>query len=357
MTAFPNVGVFADHLLPNFLERLKKKKIETDFTFQDYEMVDWMFRQHTLKLRGGESLEWRMQRGHSGEASKHRIFQPVSRNIENRIKKAKARWGAVVKTAAWNEREANHFKNDETKLIEYMDSPIIDCLKGTLDRVERIPFEVPESAADDQPFFGMPYLFPMCLADVIDPVGGFNGTTAVYADGDTTTTIQEVDRSTIPLARTWCATHTGVNTAYLETLYRAMKRTGFKAPRDLKGYVDTSMTETRYFTNQSDQEAYLHLVNKGPDNRNGDYLPFTEVTFAGMIWKGLAVLDGKAYSPGYGWNFKKTFPFAHSDYWMKWSQAIREPNDDESFYKRLDCECQMVSINERSGGWCIHETR
>lgn len=356
MTAFPNVGVFADHLLPNFLERLKGKKIETDFTFQEYEMVDWMFRQHLLKLKGGKSLEWRMQRGHSGDAEKHRIFQPVTRNIDNRITNAKAYWGAVVKTAAWNQREADHF-DDDTALIEYMDSPYIDCLKGTLDRLEQIPWEVPESAADDQPFHGLPFLFPMLDEGEIDPVGGFNGTTGVYADGDTTTEILTVNRTNVPLARTWAATHNGVNSAYLDTLRRAMKRTGFKAPRDMKGYVDTAMSEVRYFTNQADQEAYESLVNRGPDNRNGDANPFTEVLYRGMIWKGLAALDGKAHSPGYGWNFKKTFPFAHKKYWMRWSDSYREPGDDESYYKRLDCELQMVTINERSGGWCMHETR
>ncbi len=357
MTAFPNVGVFADHLLPNFLERLKDKKIETDFTFQDYEMTDWGFRQHRLKLRGGQKLEWRMQRGHSGDAQVHRIFQPVPRNIANRITKASAPWYAIVKTAAWNQREADHFKDDSTKLIEYMDSPILDCLKGTLDSLEKAWFAVPGSSADDSPIYGIPFLFPMLAAGQEDATGGFNGTTAEYADGDTTTTIQDVNRSNIPLARTWVGTANAVNSAYLETLRRGMKRTGFKAPRDVRGYVDTAMSETRYFTSQADQESYETLVNLGPDNRNGDANPFTECTFRGMIWKGLASLDGKAHSPGYGINFKKTFAFSHSDYFMKWSDAIRDPNDDESWYKRLDCEFQFVSINERSGGWCIHRPR
>lgn len=356
MTAFANLGVFADHLLPNFLERLKNKKVETDFQFQDYEMLDWGFLRHRLKLRGGKNLEWRMQRGHSGDAAVHRIFQPVSYNVANRISKASAPWYAVVKTAAWNEREANHF-TDETGLIDYMDSPILDTLKGMADTLEKSWWVRPASAADDSPLYGIPFLFPMLAAGQEDATGGFNGTTAEYEDGDTTTTIQTVNRTNVPLARTWVATHNGVNSAYLDTLRRSMKRTGFKPPSAVKGYVDVAASEVRYFTGQSDQESYETLVNLGPDNRNGDANPFTDCTYRGMIWKGIAGLDGKSYSPGYGINFTKTFPFCHSSYWMKWGEAIRSQGDTETWFKRLDCEFQFVSINERAGGWCMHTPR
>mgnify|MGYP000261053223 CR=1 FL=1 len=355
--AYQNIGVFADHLLPNFLERLAKKKIETDFTFQSYPMVEWMFRNHTLKLRGGQSLEFRSQRGTSGQAIKMRPYQPIPRNYANRVSKGSAPWGAIAKSAAWNERLANHFTEGE-KLTEYMDNQFLDCLKGTLDRLETSTFEVPESSADDMPFMGIPYLLPKLGVGVEDPVGGFNGQTAVLGDASTTTVIQGTDRSIVTQARTFVATHNGVNSAYLDTLRRCQNRTNYKPPRELKQYAETEAGDFRYLTNQLDAEMYESLVNKGPDDRNGDANPFYGVlTYRGMMWMPVPALDGKADSPGYGWNFKKLFPFAHQKYWMKWSEAIREPNDDESYYKRIDCEYQFACINEQQAGWCMHSVR
>lgn len=355
--AYTNIGVFADHLLPNFLERVKNKKVETDFTFNDYPLVDWFMRQFAMKFRGGQSLQFRIQRGTSGDAIKIRPYQPIPRNYADRITKGTANWHALAKAAAWNQRVSDHF-TDDTALIEYVDSQYLDCMKGVIDAVEKAIVSQPESSADDMPMNGLPYLFPMLGSGVINPQGTFGGSTAILGDASTTTTIQGVDRSVVTAARTWAATKNGVNTAYLDTLRRAMNRTNFKPPSGVKGYTDTTARELIFITNQTEAEQYEQLVNLGPDNRNGDANPFYGMlTYRGMAWRPCPALDGKSYNPAFGVNVKKTFPFGHSKYWWKWSEPFREPGDDESWYKRCDIEFQMACINERSGGFCLHDPR
>lgn len=354
-----NIGVVADHLLPLFLERLMGKKIETDFTFQEYPMTDWGFRKHALKSSvNGKEVQWRIQRGTQGDAIKVRPYQPVPRNYQNRTKYGSATWGMIAADASWNELVDEMFTPDEA-LTQYMDDQFLEAIKSDLDRKEKSWWEVPESSSDDLPFYGVPYWLPMLGSGTEDPLGGFNGQTAVLGDASTTTTIGRTDRSTETSARTWAATHNGVNSAYLKTLRASQEYTSFKAPQGISQYADTSAPDFRHCTSMRDAQDYEELVNRGPDMRNGDANPFYGMlTYRGQPWMKVPALNDKAYSPGYGVNFTKLFPIVFKKRWMKWTEAVREPNGDvHSFFKLLESKFQFVCTNERQAGYVMHTVR
>lgn len=351
--ALTSIGDFADHLLPHFV---KKGKFESMRKYQSYKWLDEAFKPNRYRVAGGNSLEWRVSRTTNGSFAHIRPFQVTPVNYVDVFSKGSIRWAHSEIKAVWNEIIAKSFTG-ESALVDYMMGEYEVAIKALCDGLEESGFKVPTDSSDDRTPHGVPYWFPKLGVGVEDPDGGFNGQTAVYSGGGTTTTIGGTERSTVDYSKTWVATYNSINAAFLDTLRRAQEYTLFEVPQDLKQYVDSTRSKFRLYFPMNRKLDYERLVNAGPDDRNGDANPFKgTLTFRGQPVYGNRYLDDVADEPIYSINFDKFLPFVHSGFWMKWDDAIKQ-DDRHTYAKAMDCRYNYALTNEREGGFCIHRPR
>lgn len=351
---YASVGDYINHALAEFY---KRPQIFATPTFQKYVMVKWLFNKVTLKIKSGNALEWRYMRGHDGEAVATTPFQVLPIDHVDLFSKGSSNWCQNQKRAVWNEIIMKDMSGD-AELANYMDSKILNAIWGTLDYLENSPFRVKMNSGDLRTPDGIPFWFPKLGVGVEDTTGGFNGQTAVYADGTTTTTIGNTDRANVSAARTAVGTYNGMNTGALDTLRHLQNITDFTPPSDMEQYIAWSKAVWRLLSGFTVQEQYESLVNAGPDDRNGDANPFVnELTFRGMKWEKVAAMNDLADSPIYGINTSFFFPWRHTDFWMYWTPVGGVQGEPFTHYKDLFCKFNFAAVNEKAAGFCLHRVR
>jgi len=342
-----------NHTLAEFID---KGDFESFYSQGQYNWLEKMFPMNRRKIQGGEAIEWRASRGDNGSFRYIRPFEVTPNNHIDVFTKGRIGWCHAEGKAVWNNIIAKSM-TDKYALADYMKGQYEVMMKSVVDGLEASGFNLPENSSDDKTPHGLPYWFPMLGVGVEDPVGGFNGTTAVYGDGSTTTTIGNTDRSTALRAKTWVGTYTGANSAMLDSIRNMQEYTLFKKPQDLEQYAKAIRNNFALFSGTRMRLSYESLVNAGPDDRNGDANPFHgQLTFRGQPWLDVRSLDDVANDPIYHVNFQKFQACVHSAFWAKWDDEIKQ-DDRHTYSKARDYRFNYLLLNEQQGGGVIHKKR
>lgn len=253
-------------------------------------------------------------------------------------------------------------------------SQIVDVVKGKTDAffkevfstLERDLFAVPSSPANsDIELWSLWKWFRPSMnssgAFVASTTGGFDGTYIRYSDGSTNqATLAGIDASNVNNSqwRNYVATHGGTMTKDLcRSIRRANNYTKFTAyPRKIG---ETIMGSVSIFMNQTFHEAYLDLINEGPDDRgtggkSADLFPYQEGTVAGVNILRAPQLDNDATSPIFGVRHDGCYVMRHPEFWFKENGFREMPNAHNSIFAPIDVCGNLVCLSPRESGWVIH---
>ncbi len=339
-------GDYTNHLLAHYKDR---PAVQAAAAKQNYIVVDDWISKHKYSVQGGNQIEYRVLLGHDGSARMVDIMQPTVRNYVEKVQKASAPWVIAEGTVTWDEALASFFSTD-AELIDYMQTRWFLGVQSHIDLLEEQGFAVPDDANDTKNARGVPYWVNFLDSGVTDYTGGFNGKTAIWGDGTTTTNIGGIDKSTETMWRNWACNYSGtVDASLLDAIELSLHFTNFKLPKDVQQYSSKNPNvQRRIFSGITHAAQYQRLRNMGNDDRNGDVRPFGFLgnkTFSGVEWNGMASLEARTYSPIYVLDMPNFFPFVKTGWYMRRTKALNsreQPLTYSSFlYTHFNFACQM----------------
>ncbi len=228
------------------------------------------------------------------------------------------------------------------------------CYESIANFFERRGLLCPDSASDDLNPRGLLFHCRGLAAGQVDPVGGFNGTTAIYRDGTTTSLVGGLDATIAKNARlrNWAFTHNGaMDPGLLRQLRTAIMRVGFRPPRSMKLDGPNTVVDRSRFTifwQQAIGEAYSDLVNTGPDDRNGNASPFWgDLPFGPVETVSTPALDNESNVPILGVNHNTTRVCVMSGQWLVEDEPIRSPTQRRLLVNGIDSQYTITNDNPR----------
>ena len=344
-------------LLSTTLDKLPQGEFEVAFKYQTYPICDQWFRRNKRRVQSGKSISMRVQLKTNGSARHVLLYEPTPNNQTDTMSEIRADWVHAEAKMHFEAHEVD-MNRAPARLIDLVKERRVAAYMDIADELEARAWETPPTSTDVHYPFGVPYWINFVTPGTTDYTGGFNGVTAIFGDGSTTTTVGGINGNLAVNERwrNWCANHTGMNPTTIDTLRRAFRRVAFTPPMSVRDLYQGPSSQLRLYTNQDFADEYERMVNAGPDDRNGDLNPFGGIlTFKRVPWIGVAALDAAAYSPIYGINHGHFFPYVLRDWWMREDEPLRDKAQRHVFTVGLDCSYQFFNTNKRAGGFVISD--
>ncbi len=263
----------------------------------------------------------------------------------------------VNKNTVFDEKEQGLNSGQEAvvPLMEMKESMTQEAIANDM---EDILGNVPSSASDTKRFLGPLVWFPATKVGTTDYVGGHNGDTLTRQDTSTTTTIGSVDRSTAQnlRVRSWQGNYQTVDNTLLKTIRRAAYDCNFGVIQGLNGEAPT-MSNVRILCPKSVAQDLEDMVNRGPDDLNGELIQFKMPRIRGMPIEPVSVYDRLTILPIQGLNLSKWKGLVVKSKWMAKAKAINMENTHDVWIVPVDCHGNAIPTDIRSGGWTISKPR
>jgi hypothetical protein len=160
----------------------------------------------------------------------------------------------------------------------------------------------PASATDLNTMYGLLYYARRSQtsgAFVANTSGGFTGQEITWSDGSgNSTTVLGQDSSLVEneRLRNFTITHDGTfGLTTAQKVHLMLRRMQFVSFKNRQGEVATG--KNSLFMSQTFEDAYIDMVNEGPDDRDGDLFPFTTTTLAGVSIKTIPAWNSRTDQP------------------------------------------------------------
>lgn len=344
-------------LLSTTLEKLPRGEFEVAFKYQSYPICDQWFRRYKRRVASGKSISMRVQLKTNGSARHVLLYEPTPNNQVDTMSEIEADWVHAEAKMHYEAHEVD-MNRAPARLVDLVKERRIAAYMDIADEIEAKAWEVPQSSTDKRYPLGVPYWINFLDAGQVDSTGGFNGKTAIYGNGSTTTTVGGIDGSLSANERwrNWAATYSGVvDMALIDTLRRGLRRVNFRPPMSVRDMYRGPSSQLRIYSDQDRADEYERLVNAGPDDRNGDLNPFGGIlTFKRIPWIAVPSLDGVSYTPIFFLNHRFFFPYVLRDWWMKEDTPVRDREQRHVFTVGIDCSYQFFCLNKRAAGGAVH---
>jgi len=350
--SIPSVPDVINHSLAYFHRR---GQFEMYVDLQDYVVCDRWLAQDKMSVQGGNRIEMRIvPNADNGTFRYVGLFDVTDRPYQNSMQKIYADWCLAEAKAVYEARIMERMSG-EAELYDYLKEKYARAMVSVCNGLEASAFNTALTSTDTLTPNGVPYWVNFLPTGTTDTTGQFGGTTAIFQDASTTTTIGGLSTATFPKHRNWAFNHTGINMTCIDSLRLAMEKTKFKVPRDVKSYMEQRQRRFAIYTSIDQKCDYERLVNAGPDNRNGDLNPFSgTLTFRGAEWLATPILDGKAYSPIYGIDRNNFKPIVSKKFWFERTEPMNDQDNPHLYTVQWDFEFNYLLENKRDGCFVGH---
>lgn len=326
----------------------------------DYPLTRAFF-ESAKRKPGGKGYEKRVRIRNRGGFRFVNAYETTSTSQEDLIAILKTPWCHWEQKMSFDEKEEAINSGESEQIIDLMQMRRADAYESIYNGIEEACISVPQNDNDDKPFFGLPYLLPPLADNEEDADGGFNVT--AYTKGDGTgdsNTIQGIDRSDIAneRGRTYGATYSGnADEPFFDTLRRALKRTSFRAIPNLAGDKFPQMNPNFIFVNEDMDDQLDKRINKGPDDKQGDFERFTTPQFRGANFHRVPMMNALSYNPVWGVRTSKLYGIVLKGRWMAEKKALNSQAGIETWVKAVVGSCNLTNDDPRTSGFCIHTVR
>lgn len=353
----------AGDLLTTTLARMPRGQFTNTIKHQYYALCERLFGDGKIRAKGGTRFEKRIRLRENESARGLRLFQSVSRTVVDVMSRLAAEWCHAEGSASWDVRELMMNESDaEDQIIELIETRRQGAYESLANFFEDRGFLTPGSATDDLNPLGVAYWVRPLGTGVTDPIGGHNGTTAVFQDATTSALIggQDATLAENSRLRNWAATvPTGeITPATMDLIRVACRRTNFRNPAGFRLRENRRVARKRcIYWSQDQADQYARLVNLGPDDRNGNLSPYSgDLPFMDCDTAGASALDNVANSPIYGVNHNHLYVVALKGAWMQEDKPVRDRDQRHVYTMGIDSSYQIFCDNPRAM-WVIHTPR
>jgi len=348
-------------LLNSTLRDIERDNVAQTQKYSDYELTNFIFTDR--KEASGTALEFDLRIRESGTARFVGLYETTPNIVVNTTVKAQERWSHIEDKVHWDEKELAMNANG-AKIYETLKERWNASTETLWNLLEDNLWSIPQTSADEKTVRGLLYHIRTLGVGVSDPVGGFNGITAIYGDGTTDTTWctttggTSLDRNVAEnnRIRNFVSTFGGeIDQNFIRTLRTAMNRTGFKRIPGLKGGLPGG--NCALVMSEDLEEQHEDLVNRRQVEGSGkDSAPVQNTTARGCQIIRSAPLNNVAFSPIFGIRKDCLQARILAGRWFKRKAAINDRDQVETWTVPIVCSFALRPSNPR-GLFVIHKTR
>lgn len=358
----PGVAVTSlnDVLVATFKKAPRRKFQETQ-KYTDHPGVRNVFGNGREDVKGGTSFSTLIRRTTSNTMRTVRPYEVTSFQANDTLINIDTPWCFYQDKAVLDSKVVDLNSNDDgTQIVDIVKAIESDKVEGQTIRMERDVWLPPLSSTDTTTLRGIiGYWFAPLAAAASDTTGGFNGTTAVFRDTSTSTTIGGQDRSNVANERlrnfvgTWSGT---VDPTLLSQMRRCMTRTNFNFIEGLEGEPVKASGKKFIYAGHNVCDALEEMVNQGPDDTNGDLIRFINPLVRGQKVMRVPVLDELfSYNPIVAVDHSKLFGIVLRGNWMKRTDPLRVDSTISGWSYETTANVHCTDI--RGAGWLLHTVR
>ena len=322
---------------------------------------------------GAYGVEQRMAVTDNNAAARgNRLFGTQVFNQQDYMRVKITPW--VIDEVTWQYDSRLIARNqDAAQIVNMMNEPMQDSLRGLLNRLENQFVGTPASASDDVGHTGLLWWCRGLNTNVDNPNGSYDGVYSVYGDGTLTPQLSRGNAScdssdpTNSRLRGWAFTHDGTYSTFLVRQMRyALQQSDWRTPTffsGIQGPTDRQWAQFRIYWNDSLNNGYADAVNSGPDDRgngspeSGNMNPYYgDLKFGPAQTVPTPVLNGIAGSPILGVNHALTRLKIIRGQWLQKSGAIVDSNQMTVAKQLIWCQ-SCIDCEDVRSNWIGHTVR
>jgi hypothetical protein len=337
-----------------------KKKFSETAALTAYALMKLFFGEAREKFGGGKSFQALVRVRAKGTFRWVGLYESTPNNQEDLMVQLDTPW------CHWEEKfhvdtKEEQLNGGEEQVVELLDvrrSGVYESIANGIENV--LPTSAP-SATDTRQLRGIFYYLRPLEAGSVDPVGGFNGKTIRFANGDTSTTMsgQDAALAANERLRSFVGTYSGEVTPITARLIRrAMKRTNFEALPELTGKSLRQGGRRVVLMGHGRSDELEDLAQNGPDDIKGDIMSVGAE--GGLKIRGIKVIlapafDGISMNPIAGVWTKHLYGATLADEWMRERKPVNDRGAPDVLTTKVGGTGMLTCDNPREAGWLIHE--
>ncbi len=342
------------------LENLPKLDFEVALAYQDYPVCNQWFQKDKIQVESGVSIRKNIVLDTSGNARHVRLYQKTAINVADIQQQITAPW-CQVQTHFSLERREMLRNRKPARFVDLLKSRRLDAMLDLANLLEERAWVTPTSATDDLNPRGLPYWLSMRQAAVTTATdaGAFEGYTVRYSGGTTSTDKGGIDGNVVGNERwkNYASVYATINAEFVRRLRRAFHATGFKSPILASDLVGGKLANYRLYMSLAAMTEYEDLVTSANDNIGRDLDPFHgNTTFRRVPITYTPQLDDVTYSPVYGVNHAKFYPFVQDGDWLREDGPMSDVEQHNVNTTFVDGSYNYFCKNVREGGFVLHTT-
>ena len=341
---------------------LPKQEFEVAWDNVDYEFCR-IYQNERMEIDGGNQIERKIMFDESGNARYRRLYDTDEPGVSDVMSTIKVPWCLIGSNYSWDKFEILQNKNSAKGFINLMKVRRVDGLWSLANLIEDRAWKTPTSASDDLYPYGVPYyLNVLDTSGTINTGAGFNGASVLYQDGNTGTSVANIDAATEPKWRNYQAVYSKVDNAMLKAFRLAFMKTKFKAPLFIADPQNKRVASKRIYAGSDVIADLMNLADQKDDRHSGkDVLSNLNVDDGGLCFVNrlpvvyVTELDGATYTPLYCVDFSKFVPVVHEGYWMEEGEPMTSRGQHTTFTIFLDGAHNNLCLNRRTAGFVLHK--
>jgi hypothetical protein len=330
----------------------------------DYPLVRIFFSQFKRSFQGGKWYQKSVRARARSTFGFVNLYESTGALQEDLMINQGTRWVHWQEKMPFDDRE-EAMNSGVAAVIEMMQERRSGSYEAIFNGLEDDLTLAPKSATDSKSLNGLPYWFRSLDINAEDPIGSFAGIRAYFRDGTSSTLHTEgytADRNSVDnqRLRNFAGTYSGaMDTPARQLLRRAITRTNFGTIVQMNGEKPAPSTPSSMYilADHDINDQMVELINKGPDDQNGDVERFTEAKFAGIKFVRVPTLSDLAYRPIFGVKRAKTYGIVLKNRWMKELAARNSQGGPETWVVPIVGTSNLTCDDVRSGGFCLHVKR
>lgn len=347
-------------LLNSTFEKAPKRKLEETQKLTDYVGVRNFFSNGKYDVKGGTSFRTNIRRTVTNTARRVRPYEVTSFQKTDVTALIETPWAFYQEKCVLDSKEVDMNSDDMgTQIVNIVRPLESNCMESLYNLLEADVWKAPLSSTDTLSMRGIVgYWFAPLGSGVTDTTGGFNGTTAVFRDGTTSSTIGGQDRANVANDRirnyvgTWSGTF---DQTLLSQIRRAMTRTGFQMLSELNESPVKTGGKKYMYAGHEVCDAAEDLVNKGPDDLGGQLMRFKDPGLRGVPLMRAPELSSISYNPIVAVDHSKVFGIVLRGKWMDRTEPLRVDSTIAGWSYETTCNIHCTNI--RNAGWMLHTVR
>jgi hypothetical protein len=345
-------------LLKTTLNNLPKGEFEVMWDYQNYPAFN-MFNEKNVSIEGGDSITRNVTFDESGNFAFVRPFETDSTIISDVQEQINVPWSLFQTSYAWNKQELLRNRSKEA-YISLIKSRKVDAMKGLVNGIERAFWNGRTSATDLRRPMGITEVLP--FADAASTTSGFVGQTVRYSGGTTGTTFEGIDASTEAKWKSYVQVYSALDNAFLEQFTLACLDTAFFVPNIVPKPGNDKIGPVRaVYSSGANLAKLIMMMNAKDDNYTGSDLlkRQTFMNASGAITiNGMPIIHapamGTTYGEFYAVDWSKLQPVVQAGNWLVESTPKEKPDDHKTFVVYNDGSMNILCINRRTAGFCMH---